>query len=59
LVSQPESCPDIGTAVASFWGDVDCSGSVTSVDALMVLRFVAELPVSQTEPCPDIGSPTS
>jgi hypothetical protein len=42
--------------VASFFGDVDCSGSVTSVDALKVLRFVALLSVSQTEPCPDIGA---
>jgi hypothetical protein len=58
-VSQTEPCPDIGTDVASVWGDVDCSGSVTSVDALKVLRYVAQLPVTQTEPCPDIGTPES
>jgi hypothetical protein len=41
------------------WGDVDCSGEVTSVDALKILRFVADLPYTQTEPppCPDIGTP--
>jgi hypothetical protein len=43
--------------VASLWGDVDCNGTVTSVDALKVLRHVADLSVSQTEPCPDIGTP--
>ena len=36
-------------------GDVDCSGGVSSVDALKELRFVAQLNVSQHEPCPDIG----
>jgi hypothetical protein len=34
---------------------VDCSGDVTSVDALKELRLVAELSVTQNEPCPDIG----
>jgi hypothetical protein len=56
-VNQTEPCPDIGTEVASLWGDVDCGGSVTSVDALKILRFVAQLSVSQTEPCADIGTP--
>jgi hypothetical protein len=39
-------------------GNVDCStgaNPVSSVDALKVLRHVAQLSVSQTEPCPDIG----
>jgi Tol biopolymer transport system component len=56
-VSQTEPCPDIGTNVASVWGDVDCDGDVDSVDALKILRFVAALSVAQTEPCPDIGTP--
>ena len=42
--------------MASFLGDVDCSGSVTFVDALKILRYVAQLPVSQTEPCPDVAA---
>jgi hypothetical protein len=29
------------------------------VDALKILRHVAQLSVSQTEPCPDIGTPES
>jgi hypothetical protein len=37
------------------FGDVDCSNGVNLVDALKVLRHVAQLTVSQTEPCPDIG----
>lgn len=45
-----------GGAVAIPFGDMDCSGSVTSVDALKILRFVVQLPVSQTEPCTDIGT---
>jgi hypothetical protein len=37
-------------------GDADCSSSVNSVDALLVLRFGAGLGVNQNEPCPDIGA---
>lgn len=36
-------------------GDVNCSGLLTSVDALMLVRFSARLDVPQTQPCPDIG----
>jgi len=46
----------MGAEVASFLGHVDCSGSVTFVDALKILRYVAQLPVSQTEPCPDVAA---
>ncbi|HSP55954.1 MAG TPA: hypothetical protein VLS25_10245, partial [Dehalococcoidia bacterium] len=63
-VSQTEPCPDIGQGllgiapqgIAPLQGDVDCSGSVNSVDALKILRFVAHLSVSQNEPCADIGT---
>jgi hypothetical protein len=37
-------------------GDVDCDNDVDSVDALKVLRHVANLPVSQPSGCPAIGS---
>ena len=37
-------------------GDVDCNGVVNSVDALKVLRFVAQLSVSQEDGCPLIGT---
>jgi hypothetical protein len=37
-------------------GDVNCNGSVDSVDGLGVSRFVAGLPVSQTQPCPAVGT---
>lgn len=36
--------------------DVDCDGIVTAVDALKILRYVADMPYQQAEPCPDIGS---
>ncbi len=39
-------------------GDVNCDGSVGSLDALGDLRYVARLTqIPQNEPCPDIGSP--
>ena len=41
--------------MASLFGDVDCDDDIDAVDALIILRFVVGLPVSQTEPCPDIG----
>ena len=37
-------------------GDVDCNGTVNSVDALKVLRFVAGLSVAQEPDCPDINT---
>lgn len=37
-------------------GDVDCNGDANAVDALKVLRYVAQLAVSQTHPCPAIGA---
>ncbi len=38
------------------WGDVDCSGDVTPVDSLKLLRYDAGLSVTQEEGCPPIGS---
>jgi hypothetical protein len=37
-------------------GDVDCSGSVNSVDSLKILRFVAQLSVAKGPGCPEIGN---
>ena len=38
------------------WGDNECNGKVTAVDALAILRNVALLsPLAQQEPCPDVG----
>lgn len=45
-----------GEAIAAVWGDVDCTEGVSAVDALKILRSVAELPVAQATPCPSIGS---
>jgi hypothetical protein len=36
-------------------GDVDCSGSVDSIDALKMLRHNAALSVAQNDPCPGVG----
>jgi hypothetical protein len=40
---------------ATVQGDVDCSGTVNSIDALKILRHAAGLSVIQTEPCRDVG----
>jgi len=37
-------------------GNVDCDGDIDALDALKELRYVAQLPVSQTPPCPLIGT---
>lgn len=38
------------------WGSVDCSdGPPNAVDALKILRDVANLPLTQTQPCPEFG----
>jgi hypothetical protein len=37
------------------FGNVDCGGTISSVDALKLLRYNAALSYSQTEPCTDIG----
>jgi hypothetical protein len=35
---------------------VDCSGSVTALDATALLRYSTLRPYTQKEPCPDIGT---
>lgn len=42
-----------GSAV--LWGDVDCSLTLDSADALALLRASMGLGVVQNEPCPDMG----
>jgi len=37
------------------WGDLDCSATLDSADALLLLRATLGLPVTQSEPCPDVG----
>ncbi len=50
----PTPAPDGEREVA--WGDVDCDGDVDAVDALKILRKVANLSVSQEPDCPPMGS---
>ena len=63
-VTQDANCPAPGTDLNVIWdsqttndkwGDADCSGELTPVDSLKVLRFDAGLFYIQEEPCPDIG----
>ncbi len=57
-LTRPPDVLNSGTfnILGSCNGDVDCSVSVNSVDALKILRHNAGLSVSQTEPCSDMGS---
>jgi hypothetical protein len=60
----PPDCPEPGCwsagipAEADANGNVDCDDDIDTVDALKELRYVAQLPVSQTQPCPLIGTGT-
>ncbi len=38
------------------WGDVDCSGAISPIDSLKILRADAGLRVAQNNDCPEIGS---
>jgi hypothetical protein len=38
-------------------GDVDCDGDIDAVDALVILRHVAGLPVDNGDGCTPIGDP--
>lgn len=49
---RPSSAP---TPVARLHGDIDCDGDVDAVDALVLLRHVAALPLGQSESCPEVG----
>ena len=52
----PEPCPNYGHNVPPIWGDPDCDGTTTVLDLLVMLKYLANLPYTQTEPCPDIGA---
>jgi hypothetical protein len=60
LSAETHGCPPLGTAmvlVETFiWGDVDCSGGVTPVDSLKILRFDSGLGIGQLPGCPALGS---
>jgi hypothetical protein len=48
------------TSIPGAFGNVDCGGGITSIDALKVLRHTSALLVTQYEPppCDDIGTMT-
>jgi hypothetical protein len=37
------------------FGDVDCSGTINSIDSLKISRYTSSLSYAQNEPCKDIG----
>lgn len=57
-VGRFESGEAVRPSAMRVWGDVDCSGTVTIVDAQKIARWLIQLPITQVEPCPDIGSQT-
>jgi hypothetical protein len=57
LTPTPTPTPTpTGTPSGPLFGDVDCDGDVDAVDALKILRYVAQLTVQQEPACPLIGS---
>lgn len=63
--TSSEACVDITVEPGTpgiLQGDADCNGVVNSVDALIILRALAGLPVPPPdveEGCPAVGEPTS
>lgn len=63
-VNLGPGCPPIDAAAAAgvsvstatARGDIDCDGAITSVDALFLLRHVAQLNVSLPDGCAPIGA---
>jgi hypothetical protein len=61
LTTNTGDCPamaevvEVAAASPHPWGDVDCSGEVSPVDSLKLLRFDAGLEVAQEDGCPAIG----
>jgi hypothetical protein len=62
LSTNTADCPamgdvvEVGNASPHPWGDIDCSGEVSPVDSLKLLRFDAGLDVAQEQGCPALGS---
>jgi hypothetical protein len=44
------------TVIGGCFGDIDCGGSINSIDALKLLRHGAGLTVTQSEPCENVGT---
>ncbi len=51
--ATPTGTPPAGET--ELWGDTDCSGDVSVVDALKIMRSDAGLDVTQAAGCPEIG----
>ena len=55
----PETLLQVESGRKVRWADVDCSGKISSVDALWLLRHVAGLPAKHFEECPEVGAMTT
>ena len=55
----PESLLQIEGGPQVQWADVDCNGTISSVDALWILRYVVGLGVPSFSGCPEIGAMTT
>ena len=60
-MSQPGGCPqvgqtvEVGSASPHMWGDLDCSGTLDSLDPLRLLWGLAGLATDPIADCPDVG----
>jgi hypothetical protein len=70
-ISRPPDCPDMGSHISAFalapagetgpdfFGDVNCDGDLTTLDAINILQVVSDLDVKPAPPdgCAAIGDP--
>jgi hypothetical protein len=56
VLRRNASAEPYGACANNAEADVNCSGGINAVDALLILRHAAALSVTQNEPCPDIGT---
>ena len=54
LISDPPPEDDVSLPLL-LWGDADCNGAVTAVDALKNLQHVAAIEFTQNDPCFPLG----
>ena len=52
----PTPTPTVTPPGGAKQGDINCDGSITAVDALFILRYVAQMAVNLPGGCPAIGS---
>ena len=55
LLALLQTLGDFGTAPCSAYADVNCDGIISGLDAVLILRYISQLP-SAVAGCPAIGT---